>query len=563
MGSNKSLRNYFADNRPHILLALIFLSSFVLFRFAYLFQQDFHRIMDVATYLTWHNIFEFSGVLVSFAIFAVAYYTYEQTKSLGSILLGSIFLSVGMIDSFHTLSFMGMPAFFVENTCANRATTFWIIARLVAAGGLVITSFISVHRKTGINKRVFSISMIIFSFFVLILVTYYPNILPAMYIRDRGLTPAKVFLEYVVILLFFVTIIKYLVRYRHTKDFLIIWLSGALILNIFSELAFVSYDKVYDIYNYIGHVYKVIASYIIFRVIFIHNVQKPYIELFAAQNELKNYAENLDKLVDQRTSQLKQMNQKLLEDLEYARDIQRALLPSRLPDEKEVTFSARYFPAERVSGDLYDIFKLDSRNIGFYIGDVSGHGVPAAMLTVFLKQGIRPTSEGNGNGGEILKPSIVLRNLYESFNNTNFKDELYIVLVYGVYNFKTGELTYASAGLNVPPLIVKGSGDALEIQIKGFPVCKFREFYSGEYEDWSIKLDRGDKVLFYTDGLVEAEDSNGKWFSEGRLKEVISSSGKQSAAELSKTIEKSLFNFMDTSRLKDDITFFVMEVRNN
>jgi len=562
MGIRRNLKSVLSNNKMYIFLVLLALFSGVLFRFAYIFQEDFHYIiMDVATYLTWHIIFEFCSVLVGFVVFVVAFYTYDQTRNLRSMLVGSVFVSTSLIDFFHMLSYKGMPAFFVENTSANRATVFWIISRLLMSLGLAVTSFIPGDRKSRANKMVFAAPPFFFSIFVLIVATYFPWMLPAMYVDGVGLTPTKIILEYVVIFLFAVAIFKLLLNYGKIKDDLIALFAGALMVNIFSEVAFVSYDQVYDIYNYLGHIYKFIASFMIFRVIFIYNVQKPYVELSAAQKELRNYAENLDKLVDQRTRQIMKMNEMFLEDLKYARDIQKALLPSKLPDSDEVSFSARYFPAERVSGDIYDIFKLDNMNIGFFIADVSGHGVPAAMLTVFLKQSIRARNENNGNEGEIHKPSEVLRNLYDSFNDTNFGDEVYIVLVYGVYNLKSRRLTYASAGLNVSPLIVKSSGLIYELEMKGFPICKFRDFYSSCYTDKTIQLEGGDKVLFYTDGLIESENSEGERFTELRLKNSLSSGSKKTCTELSKAIETDLFNFIDMNRLKDDITFFVMEVK--
>jgi sigma-B regulation protein RsbU (phosphoserine phosphatase) len=561
MGRSKSFRELFDNNKMYFLLVFLLIFSYTLFKFAYLFQDEFSRLVGVATYLTWHNLFELTSVLVKFSIFIVAFFTYEQSRSLKSILLGSIFMSVGAIELFHTLSFKGMPDFFIDNSHPNRATTFWIISRLLASVGIAASSFIPDSVKSTVHKRVFVIPLALLSIFVLILATYFPDIFPSMHLNDMTLSPAKVYLEYVVIFFFLTAIVKLLIEYTRTKEYLTALMVGAMIFSIFAEFAFVSYSKVYDIYNYLGHVYKFVASFIIFRVTFIHDIRKPYVELYNAQCELKNYTENLDKLVDQRTKQIKKMNETLLEDLEYARDIQKALLPSKLPDEKEVSFYSRYFSAERVSGDFYSIFKIDEENIGFYIGDVSGHGVPAAMLTVFLKQSVRYIKEGNISEREVLQPSAVLSDLYNSFNNTNFKDEVYIVLVYGVYNFKKRELTYASAGLNAAPLVVKGYNSVEEIDIKGFPICKFANYYSGNYENSTIKLNKGDKILFYTDGLVDALNSKGESFSEERLKRVLLGNSRKSGPEMIKTIERSLFDFMDTSKIRDDITFFVMDVK--
>lgn len=561
MGSAKNTLTYFKTYKYYIYLIGVFVFSLVLFRFAYLFQSAFDNLMSVATYLTWHSLFEFAGIVVSFAVFVTSYYTYNQTRNLRFIFLGAVFLFMGQLDLFHTLSYKGMPEFFVSNVCcANRATTFWIISRIFGSVGIALATFIPKQKETRINRVIFAFPSIVLSIFFLIVATYYPDMLPRMYIEGQGLTQAKIIFEYVIVVFLIVAIVKFLLEYKRTSDSATILFVGGLLLSVFSEFAFIKYNNPYDIHNYIGHVYKVLAFYFIFKGTFITSVQRPYMELSEAKNELRNYAENLDRLVSERTKQLKEMNQVLLNDLDYARDIQRSMLPQKLPREEEVSFAASYFPAERVSGDFYNIFKLDDQHIGFYIGDVSGHGVPAAMLTVFLKQSIKTRREVYGGKEDLMDPSATLKDLYESFNNTNFKDEVYIVLLYGIYNFKTRELTYASAGLNVAPLLVKNNGQVKKIQIKGFPICKFMDFYSVEYENNTIKLEKGDRVLFYTDGLVEVKNDKGEEFSEDRLIRILENNPGRTAPEVLDTITRNVFDFINISQLRDDITFFVMKV---
>jgi len=107
-----------------------------------------------------------------------------------------------------------------------------------------------------------------------------------------------------------------------------------------------------------------------------------------------------------------------------------------------------------VSGDFCNVFKIDNDNIGFYIGDVSGHGVPAAMLTIFLNQTVKTLLEMETNELNKISPAMVLENIYRSFNSTNFDENVYIVMIYAVYNRHTQVLTYSSAGLNVSPILI-------------------------------------------------------------------------------------------------------------
>ncbi len=566
MELQRTKRVYLTENKNLIMLSTVFVFSTLLFKFAYLLEDWFCSIMNVATYLTWHSIFELMSIVVSFAVFAVSYFTYDQTGNVKSAFLGSIYLSIGIIDMFHTLSFKGMPDFFRPIESANLATTFWIIGRLVMAAGLLVTALIPERTGIEINKWFFSIPPIVFSIAVLIIVVNFPDVLPPMYLESEGgLTGIKIALEYLVIIMLAATITIILLRYHkeYSKEYdknSAILFCCALIITIFSELAFVSYSEVYDIYNYLGHVYKIIAYFIIFRVIFISSVQKPYYELAKARNELQNYAENLDRLVEQKTVQLRKVNQKLLEDLAYARDIQRSLLPQYLPKDEEVAFSAGYFPAERVSGDFYSVFKIDERSIGMYIGDVSGHGVPAAMLTVFAKQSIESCNEGENARDKIYSPADVLDNVFHAFNNMNFRDDVYFIMLYAIYDKKTRTLTYASAGINAIPLIIRQDGSVEEMPVRGLPICKISDIFTVKYENNVITLQKGDKVIFYTDGLIEAHNFATERYSNEHLKKVLKENSGKSASELSKTIIKDIFDFTAPSSLTDDITFVIMEV---
>jgi len=549
----------FRSDKYHLILVANILSSFIVYRFSFLLEAQFEKVMGIASFLTWHNLFEITSVIISFTIFFVCYYTYSQIESKRSIILGLCFLVIGITDLFHTLSYKGMVDFFIPNDTANRATTFWVISGLMTSVGFLVSAFVNKNSKIAINKSFYLLLAILFSILAFIVVTYYPHWLPIMYVEGYGLTRTKVLLEYLMIVMLMVSFIKYVVEYQKSRDVLIIVLANAIILRIFCELAFTLYNSVYDIYNYLGHIYKLAASFIIFNVFFIDNIKKPYLELSKARDELENYAKNLDQLVNIRTNEIKRINQQLLDDLKYARDIQKAMLPGKLPQETEVSFEARYLSAERVSGDFYNIVKLDDEHIALYIGDVSGHGVPAAMLTVFLTQTIRPVEEIDGKI-KVIRPSDVLKNVYEEFNKTNFKEEVYIVLFYSIYNIKTHKLMYASGGLNVSPVLIKASGEIREITAEGFPICKFADIYNPEYGEGELILRKGDRVIFYTDGLVEAENELGEKFGEREFMNFLNNNHKQPLYTAAETLVYNVLSFKNYTRLKDDITFFIMQI---
>ncbi|MDP4091984.1 MAG: MASE3 domain-containing protein [Bacillota bacterium] len=547
-------------------LGLVIVVSIVMFQNLNLLGPFFKRVTSVSEYLTWHIVFEFISVFVSICVFILSYYAYRQNRRLRVILIANVFLSMGLIDIFHTLSYKGMPYFLTDNITSNRATTLWIISRLFGALGITMVSLIKKNRKSNIDRRFFSLISVLLSLSVLILATYFPHVIPAMYVEKTGVTQIKKILEYVVILLLLFAGIMYLKQYLRNKDKSNLVFTIAITTSIFSELAFVSYTSVYDIYNYIGHVYKFISYFLVFRVVLIINIQRPYLALFKAKDKLKKYAGNLYTLVSERTTELQKVNQelylinqKLLEDLDFARDIQKAILPDRLPNSDEVAFEAKYYPAEKVSGDFYNIFRLDENRIGMYIGDVSGHGVPAAMLTMFLSQSIKTVKELDGSKFEVLKPSKVLETLYELYNKMHFKDEMYILIFYAIYNVKTRELEYSSAGLNAQPILIKSNSELAEIDIKGLPICSLINISKTNYTDKIIKLEKGDRMFFYTDGLTELNyKKTGNVITLEQLGKFLTKNDSKGClfSELDREIKFASSN----EGLTDDITFFMLQV---
>jgi len=542
------------------MIMIVFMFSLLLFVCTAYFNDIFEKIMSVATYLTWHNLFEFASILASFSIFIVTFYIYEESGSLRMIVLGCAFLAMGALDLFHTLSYKGMVDFFTANTSANKATTFWILSRMIGSIMILVAVNIPIKVKSKIKKWLFIIPTFIIVISMFLLVTYYPDFFPAMFIEGQGLTREKILLEYLIVVFMGITFAKVAIEYKIENTMQEYLFMIGILLSIFSEFAFISYASVYDGYNYLGHIYKIIAYFILFKSIYSENVSVPYREMKKTKNELKIYSENLNFLVKQRTKELEDINGMLINDIEYAREMQRSLLPTQMPQDVSVSFHAGYLPAERLSGDFYNVIKLDESNYAIYIGDVAGHGVSAAMITVFANQNIKPIKD-NEESLEIIPPSLVLTDMYKAINKTNFKDETYIVMLYGIYNIKTKCFTYASGGINVPPLIIKSSGEIVEMDAKGFAICKLGNLLKPNFEDRVIQLESKDKILFYTDGLVEAKDINGEVYSQQKLDDFIRKNHSLKAIELDDAITRNLFHHIGIEgKLMDDVTYLIMEV---
>ncbi len=536
-----------------------FLISGGIFYFVRFLDEYIYQIFRVRQYLIFHTIVEFASIIMCVASFLVVYYVGDRDKRLRMKVLAGILLLVGCIDFWHTFSYNGMPGLLVPSS-VQGATTYWIIGRLILAGGILLCSFIPIDINVhSIHKSVILGLPLFLSLFILYIVSYYSTALPRLFIQGEGLTPLKNWLEYAIILMMFIACINFLIEYGESKRDTLAFMIVALIVSIFSELAFTGYGSVYDTYNLLGHVYKLIASYMIFRLLFISNIHYPYEELDKAEKEINQYANNLEVLVRDRTEEVEIANEQLLQDLEYAKSIQKAIMPIKHENFDNLEVYSEYIAYEKVGGDFYGFEDLGGDQLSFYIGDVAGHGVPAAMMTIFLKQTL-VMSDFQNNNKKSLHPKEVLQNLYRKYNETDFPLEMYAVMLYGIFNKKTNEMIFSSGGLNTFPLVYEGQGNVKIIEHSGFPICKFGEEFCNSFNEYTVQLHKGNKVLFYTDGLIEITNTRGENFGETRLVKLMREYGHLSPKKLSDKITKEIKRFSEDIKPKDDIHYFIVEL---
>lgn len=548
--------------KGYIFFILTALIAFLILELVGRFEQNIYHIFSTKLYLTWHNIFEFSSCLISFCIFAITYYTYPWTGNKRSLFLGCVFLLVGAIDAFHAASYNGMPVFFTPSS-APKATMFWVIARLCFSLGLVISWFIprkDLEKK--ISRWLLLGPTLVLAVFTLIMVSYYSHLLPPMYIEGVGLTKTKIYLEYFFIFLQFIGIVMFFQQYTVYREKIYVLFVSALIISIVSGLAFTLYKSVYDTYNLVGHLYKMVSYYLFFRLLFIYNVSRPYEELHKAQQEISQHAVNLERIVEQRTGKIMEMNEVLLSDLDYAKKIQQALLPAPYLKFEGVDFGAGYMSCQRVGGDFYNIFPLTDELVGMYLGDVAGHGVPAAMMTIFIYQAMEIEEFSKATCREIL-PNKVLQEVYRVYNDTDFPGDMYIVMLLATFNSRTGTLIYSSAGINTFPIVFGSKREKIFLEHKGFPLCKLGELHKPVYVNHELVLQPGEKVIFYTDGLTEAIGKNGEIFGEERLYALLQKGAGSSVKKLTETICQEVSDFVGDNQLSDDITFFILDYKGD
>lgn len=256
----------------------------------------------------------------------------------------------------------------------------------------------------------------------------------------------------------------------------------------------------------------------------------------------------------------------LRSDLEAAALVQRNLLPN--PDKQPFLdagyrFDWLYTPAAYLGGDTCNFLRLDATHIGFYIIDVAGHGIPAALKTVMLSQTL---SAANGQAG-LLKddisyaPHCYIRPpaeaLYE-LNNASQEEESamhYFTMIYGVIDVKTGRITLSQAGH--PAAIVLRSNQTMEtIDVGGVPVGMIDGMTYDEYES---TLEVGERLILYTDGIIECENADGEQFGFLRLQNLLHQYGAKPLRSLIEEVRAALVLWRGHSVFDDDISLFVIE----
>jgi sigma-B regulation protein RsbU (phosphoserine phosphatase) len=197
------------------------------------------------------------------------------------------------------------------------------------------------------------------------------------------------------------------------------------------------------------------------------------------------------------------------EQLKMAGYVQRNFLPQKLPNLKNIQWAALFEPADWVSGDIYDVARLDEQHIGFYIADAVGHSMPAALLTMFLKQAVK-MRETTGNDYRIFGPVEVIRNLNTAMCDQHLAGCLFATCCYCLVNIRTLQMTYTRAGHPYPVLIRKGA-EPVQLESKGGLLGVFEET---EFDQQTIQLEQGDKVFVFSDGcesLVGESDDDGRF----------------------------------------------------
>jgi phosphoserine phosphatase RsbU/P len=262
------------------------------------------------------------------------------------------------------------------------------------------------------------------------------------------------------------------------------------------------------------------------------------------KDQLEQRNRELQQSVEKGTQQLELQAQ----EMQRAREIQQSLLPKEIPQLAGFEVAAAWRPAREVSGDYYDVFKLDEHRLGVCIADVVGKGVAAALLMANVQAAVRAYASSAENAAQLC--TKVNRLLCENLATGKF-----VTFLYGVLNNETRTFDYCNAGHGHPILISQGMVRTAE---QGGAVLGV--FPEWEYENASIALGLGDRLLLETDGIPEAYDSDEVEFGEERLALAALAASKRTAAEMSKLLLEEVSKYCG-SRFHDDATLLVIAAK--
>jgi serine phosphatase RsbU (regulator of sigma subunit) len=269
------------------------------------------------------------------------------------------------------------------------------------------------------------------------------------------------------------------------------------------------------------------------------------LELGAANELLEGKARDLRDTLEK----LDAANRQLVEELNLASELQKSLLPRSYPSDAPLEFAHKFMPLNSIGGDFFDVIRLDARTLGLVIADVSGHGVGPALVTAMFK------SSFGGEARRTKSPAAWMKSLNEELGD-NLTTGHYVTAFAAIIDIETLEMRFCSAG-HPNQLLVRADGRAQELGTMGFLLGMVQGV---DYEEKSVVLEPGDTVVFFTDGVFESSNEEGKLFGREGIASSVASRPGQGPAALSDGLISDLLTWTHGIEASDDVTILMAQV---
>ena len=271
---------------------------------------------------------------------------------------------------------------------------------------------------------------------------------------------------------------------------------------------------------------------------------------------MSNYRNNTEQLVREQTEELNKTVAKLTEthernrrELVMAQKIQSSLIPKAFPETRLLQFSSRYMPMEALGGDLYDVYRISDKVFSVMILDVCGHGVPAALITTMAKMSF------SGNTKKYKTPDEIVYHVNRELAEILEGSGNFLTAFYAVIDIENEIISYTNAGHDIIYILHKNK------TISCLPNCSpvIGVIKNLEFTSCSEKLHSGDRIILYTDGLIEARNSHGIMFDSHRLLDAIKTHADEDIHSFVTELCNSLKSFQKQAPVTDDIALFVID----
>ncbi|MBN1510096.1 MAG: SpoIIE family protein phosphatase [Sedimentisphaerales bacterium] len=266
--------------------------------------------------------------------------------------------------------------------------------------------------------------------------------------------------------------------------------------------------------------------------------------------------------IDRQNQDLSQANLRMKQDLDAAARVQRTLLPEGFPNVQGWRFAWSYRPCDELAGDALNIIRINDRLIGLYLLDVSGHGVPAALLSVAVTRSLHSPQAGAaslvagpGTNPEAVGPAEVvsrLNSLYPMESNGGH----YFTMIYGLLDVRTRQLRFTVAGHPGPILATSGEPPR-RLDVRGLPIGMIE---SARYDEAVVELRPGDRLYLHSDGLNEEINAQREEFGDERLLNAVANSGALGLDEVVESLVQSVVVWRGEDHLRDDVSILAIAV---